>query len=257
MNTWGGFTWGRDNPVYLRSRLDMIITSSSLKQCIKESHTYKTCESDHHFLHTTFDIDSVKQGKGITRVNASLLKDSDTLENIKSKLLESINEMDSGWNPHMKLDFIKVKIRDYMLEIGREKMREEKSALFHTNKEINALQKRQEEILIQLQNATSAEDFERIKNTADNITSAIDITKAELEPLKKKEAERLIFRSRAQWTEEGEKSSRYFLNLIKDRQNKMLIRKIISNGTTFHKQDEITKAITNFYKDLYLSLIHI
>jgi len=31
----------------------------------------------------------------------------------------------------------------------------------------------------------------------------------------------------------------------------MLIRKIISNGITFHKQDEITKAITNFYKDLY------
>ncbi len=40
----------------------------------------------------------------------------------QSKLLESINEIDSSWNPHMKLDFIKVKIRDYMLEIGREKM---------------------------------------------------------------------------------------------------------------------------------------
>jgi len=138
-----------------------------------------------------------------------------------------------------------------MLEIGREKMREEKSALFYTNKEINALQKRQEETLIQLQNTSNAEDYEIIKNIADNITSAIELTKVELEPLKKKEAERLIFRSRAQWTEEGEKSSRYFLNLIKDRQNKMLIRKIISNGTTFHKQDEITKAITNFYKDLY------
>ena len=51
INKWGGFTWGRDNPVYLRSRLDMIIVSKSLKQNIKESHTYKTCESDHHFLH--------------------------------------------------------------------------------------------------------------------------------------------------------------------------------------------------------------
>ncbi len=24
-NTWGGFTWGRDNPNYIRSRLDMIL----------------------------------------------------------------------------------------------------------------------------------------------------------------------------------------------------------------------------------------
>jgi hypothetical protein len=47
----------------------------------------------------------------------------------------------------------------------------------------------------------------------------------------------LLFQSRAKWDEEGEKSTKYFLNLVKERQNKKLIRKITSNGVTTFKQD--------------------
>jgi ATP-dependent Clp protease ATP-binding subunit ClpC len=72
-----------------------------------------------------------------------------------------------------------------------------------------------------------------------------------IENLKKEESKRLIFRSKAKWVEEGEKSTKYFLNLLKDRQKKMLIRKITSNGTTHFKQDEISKAIQKFYEGLY------
>ncbi len=69
--------------------------------------------------------------------------------------------------------------------------------------------------------------------------------------IKEEESKRLIFRARAKWAEEGEKSTKYFLNLLKDRQKRLQIRKIISNGRNFVGQDEITKAIGNFYKKLY------
>jgi len=31
----------------------------------------------------------------------------------------------------------------------------------------------------------------------------------------------------------------------------MQIRKIVSNGSTFYRQDEISKAICDFYRELY------
>jgi len=37
----------------------------------------------------------------------------------------------------------------------------------------------------------------------------------------------------------------------------MVIRKIISNGVVHYKQDEISKAISNFYKDLYKKQIDV
>ncbi len=85
----------------------------------------------------------------------------------------------------------------------------------------------------------------------DSLKEAILITEESIVDLRNKEAQKLIFRSRAKWVEEGEKSTKYFLNLLKDRQKKMLLRKITSNGTTHYKQDEISKAIQKFYENLY------
>ena len=55
--------------------------------------------------------------------------------------------------------------------------------------------------------------------------------------LEKKETDKLIFRSKVKWTEEGEKSNKYFFNLIKHNQAKTVIRKLKVNGKTFIKQD--------------------
>jgi len=84
-----------------------------------------------------------------------------------------------------------------------------------------------------------------------SINEAIEMAEESISDIKEEESKRLIFRSRAKWAEEGEKSTKYFLNLLKDRQKKLQIRNIISNGQTFIKQDEITKAIGKFYKKLY------
>ncbi len=85
----------------------------------------------------------------------------------------------------------------------------------------------------------------------DKIKEGLTLAMQELNTYKELEAKRLIFRSRAVWAEKGEKSNKYFLNLLKERQKKMQIRKIIANGTTHHNQNDISKAITTFYKDLY------
>jgi len=93
-------------------------------------------------------------------------------------------------------------------------------------------------------------DYVQIKEL-DSLKEAIDLVKSSISDLKDDESRRLIFRSRAKWAEKGEKSNKYFLNLIKERQKAMVIRKIISNDVASYKQSEISKAIENFYEKLY------
>jgi exonuclease III len=253
LNTWGGFTWGRDNPKYIRSRLDMILLAKSLTNRLVESLTDKSPnESDHCFLSSSLSTSEFKYGKGIQRCNSTLLKKEEIKARIVKNLKNSIEEIPIHWNPHQKLDFVKVKIHDYLLEEGRIQSKEDKSELQHTNEEISSLNKALEQLLIKANsNNLSNEEFNATIKQIDSIKEAITIAEENISDLRNKEAQRLIFRSRAKWAEEGEKSTKYFLNLLKDRQKKMLIRKITSNGMTYFKQDEISKAIHKFYQNLY------
>lgn len=61
-------------------------------------------------------------------------------------------------------------------------------------------------------------------------------------------------RSRAKWIEEGERSSKYFLNLEKGRQNANCINCLKDpNGKKCEESNEILNIATTFYSDLYKS----
>ena len=62
--------------------------------------------------------------------------------------------------------------------------------------------------------------FNNLIKDIDEIAIAIDIAEAEIIPIREAETEKLIFRSRVKWAEEGEKSTKYFMNLLKQRQKK-------------------------------------
>jgi len=135
-----------------------------------------------------------------------------------------------------------------MLEEGRIKSRIDQSRLGLANLEISRLKARLDEILCEVKGGDlDDKTLDKIKV----INEALEMAEESISDIKEEESKRLIFRSRAKWSEEGEKSTKYFLNLLKDRQKKLQIRKIISNGNTFLKQDEISKAIETFYKNLY------
>ncbi len=61
----------------------------------------------------------------------------------------------------------------------------------------------------------------------------------------------MAFVSRAKWFEYGEKSNKFFLNLTKSRQNQKLICKIKNGEEEFVGQNQVSKGITDFYRELY------
>jgi len=76
VNSYGGYTWGKNNPTFLRSRLDYILISKSLtNSLITSSINADLNESDHLLLYSEIIVDSCKYGPGIARCNATLLSD--------------------------------------------------------------------------------------------------------------------------------------------------------------------------------------
>jgi len=248
INKYGGFTWGRNNPTFLRSRLDHIFTQSKmLKQLVSSSVTFIMQESDHGFLFSEFVVDTVDYGPGIVRANSGLFEDPDVKKRVIDLLNEDYNQSKQrGWNPHLILDHHKFVLRQTLLREGRLKKYREKSIYEQSCYEITNLRKELDDELIK-----SADLTNQNVGKINNLKEAIELAEGPLNDLKNAESKRLIFRSKAKWSEEGEKSTKYFLNLIKDRQKKMVLRKIVSNGISYYKQDEISKAISKYYRELY------
>ncbi len=102
-NTWGGFTWGRDNPKYI-SRLDMILMSKILSNKLVMSVVDKfPNERNCSFLSCGLNLNDFIYGREIPRCNATLHKNKDVKTKVKEKLKASIEYMPENWNPRQKL----------------------------------------------------------------------------------------------------------------------------------------------------------
>ena len=64
-------------------------------------------------------------------------------------------------------------------------------------------------------------------------------------------AEGVRLRSKCDWYEQGEKSTKFFLNLEKQRGNQNRIRKLIANEKEINNETEILNEIKLFYKTLF------
>ena len=247
LNDYGGYTWSRNNPVFIRSRLDYCFISAHLKSRLLMSSIFaQPNESDHQMLVNEFNMDEVKYGPGILKCNSSLFENEESAKEIKKKVLDCIETIPNHWNPHQTIDFVKMNVRQIMLDEGKRSAKRDKTILEYSNIEIERLNKKMNKIL-----ANENTEDNKTMSKIIRLTESLALAREELDVIKAKETEKLIFRSRVQWAEKGEKSNKYFLNLLKERQKKTIIRKIISNGNVNTKPDEITRAITNFYKELY------
>ncbi len=80
--------------------------------------------------------------------------------------------------------------------------------------------------------------------------AAILNLKSSVQSLRRELNNKMTFYSQAKWFEYGEKSNKFFLNLNKKRQNQKIISKISDGENVYFGQEQTSKGITNFYRNL-------
>jgi len=237
-----GYTWRRGE---CYSRLDYVFMSKSIKHRIASAATdWAFDSSDHAAVLVELFTSESPRGPGLTKVNNGILKDPEISKKIGLEIEEMMSQSDPDWNPHTKLEFLKVCIRSVFaskVSEGRVKMTK---TISEKEDEINQLENLKIEAL-KNSNTNNRPD------QSEKIDSALSTLKNIVNQLRSKLSESMNFASRAKWFEYGEKSNKFFLNLNKRRQKQKLIERIKNGENSYEGHKNVSAGIRRFYQDLY------
>lgn len=212
-----------------RSRIDFLISKREMLKLIDTIFYKETVLSDHKVVCIQVDMNDVKRGLGIWMLNTEILKD----ENFKEQI-EVLIKKEQGnlmykdekriWWDNLKYDIGKC-AREYSKIILKIKKRKEK------------------EIRIELRDELSKEVVNLQK------TVMLEEKLKEIEDKKYKGA---MIRSKAKYLVEGEKCTRFFFNMEKNRQRAGMIKELIGKGGGKVKEkEEVLKEIKDYYESLF------
>ena len=226
------YTWKSSSKPPILCRLDYFLISKTLSARIKFSNISHGFKSDHSLISLSISP-QISRGPGFWKLNTSLLKDNEYVGVIKETIDKTKQEC-VGNNPNTVWEMIKLNVRDSTMKYASKKKRNTDSIIKTLTNEINDL------------------DMKCKDNPSDETLRAKLKEKEKiLEDIYDEKAQGIYIRSKAQWVEDGEKSSKYFLSLEKVHSEKKVIHKLIVDGKEIQKPDDILKAEANFYQDLY------
>ena len=220
----------------IQSRLDYFLTSTKLNYLITEISIKPSIHTDHSLLTLSIDlIHTNKRGKGMWKFNNDLLTDNIYTDQIKDIIANTI-QTETTLNKNNLWEFLKCTIRTHTIEYSIKRNKE----LRKKEKEIMA---KLEEYEQKIDNTIELEEYKQIKREYEHILD--------------RKIRGQIIRAKAVWTEEGEKNSKYFLNLEKHNYEIKHIKKLIStNNEEITDPEKILEEEKIFYEHLYTSKIN-
>ena len=241
----GGFSWMRG---MIYSRLDYIFVSKEVISSLSTSTVDWAFEtSDHAAVKSSFAFkEAPVRGPGIVKVNVKILANPDIAEKIGKEITEQMNQTDNLWDPHSKLEFLKVTIRSVFAENTSKIRNELREDLREREESLNQMQEVKIKLLERQKNGVK--DF---KMKHDSVEEAIKFLKDETANLRTKLSDTLAFAAKARWYESGEKSNKYFLNINSCREKQKLMSKIKNGPREFTGQQQVMEGVREFYEDLY------
>ena len=149
-------------------------------------------------------LHSNSRGPGFRKLNTSFLNDIEYVNKIKAIIKETRNEYekDHSVNPKLLWEMVKMKVKEKSMKYGASKNRE----FLRKEDEI-------ERSIAPLEKQLSQDNLNR--NLKQKFWSDLETRKHELEVIIEHRTKGAIIRSKSLWYNEGEKNTKYFLNLEK------------------------------------------
>ena len=221
------------------SRLDRIQWSQDLDLKVKSIETdWSYTQSDHCAV-------VVKLGQPIRRTYDKIVRiDTFFMNNalLKHKFITELNfKMDqtheTNMNPHQKLEYLKMSIRSTALEIAANYKKERNIEMDNLRNDMKFWQ-------------TSVENA--VDDTFRSLaTSKLDELICKRDKMLDSLGEFICNRMKSKWYQEGEKGTKYFLNIQKSKGKKVEIQSLTTSNREVDQPNEIDKIVEEFYKKLY------
>lgn len=216
------------------SRLDKFFLSPNLVGFASKCDILPCCLSDHDFINLILDFkDLIPRGPGIWKFNNSLLDDDTFCQFISDRILDlslcklAFDCVKQWW------DFFKSSLKTDIITFAREKRA-------RLNRERVSLTNRLIKLKCQLIEGNSS------------LSPEITFIESQLAALTDRISEGVKTRSRAQWLEQGERPTRFFFKLEKERIEKNYVTSILNrDGIEVFSREELENAHVEFYSDLF------
>ena len=252
------YTWRVMNPEMKQARLDFFLISEELCAMTVDIDIAPGYRTDHSLICLTLNYAEQSKGKGLFKFNCSLLRDQEYSALVKQTITNTV------------LDYaLPVYVPDFVKSVsGNERFSDMQftindSLLF----EVLILNIRTETITYSIRKAKRYKRDEKALNCAIaqleqqmNSSPSAEVAEELYEKQKKLEEHREILmrgnitRSRVKWYEEGERSTKYFLNLEKRNYISKLISCLQSDdGETIQNQCEILKTLQRHFSGVFRS----
>ena len=234
-----GFTWKRANADTF-STIDRILFSPSSLE-LKYLHlNWALSFSDHALVEAGFVLKRkiMKPRSKIPRIDPSLAKCADTSRILYSEVGDMMRGLPQGWDPHMKLEFLKVSIRTVCERLQAERKRREIQEEDILNDELNeAISILSDSVLTENRTNQLLNKVEELRSKKTNL---IDV-----------KGRRLAERLGTKWYNEGEKSNKYFMRLLNRSAPDDFEAVQRDDGSLASNPEQVSEEIRDYYKKLY------
>ena len=216
------------------SRLDFFLIDDALVNfpvCNPEiSHGYL---SDHSYITLHLRGTPIERGRGYWKLNNSHLEDETFVNEIreifKDTMAEAFDSYQGLW------DVIKFKIKSHAIRHGK-----------RTKKKINTEKETLQAEISRIQKIPKFMEDQKLYNI-------LIESESKLNTIIDREVQGVITRSRANWVEKGERSTRYFFGLEKCRGKNKDLTKIYKDDKYIYEQNEISSHVVDYFQKVYTS----
>jgi len=238
-DTWqgkSGYTWQKGEKMSKLDRIFYRITNFKLKS---NKVDWTLAKTDHAAVVASFEhTHNVIHKSTHVKLDNDILKDIGKLNELKEYVTYQLNDPQvATFNPHVKLEFAKMSIRTKALDIMARCRKQKNELLNEINKEILANTR-----LLQIENDI------QLKNI---LVRELETLKVQKDTILSEQGEKLANMARTKWYNEGEKSNKYFLNMLKRQQSRSDMNCLIINGVECTNSDIIKEHVKDFYQHLY------
>ena len=224
------YTWRHKSRPIMR-RIDYILTNENMFNKSRYSSISTLPLTDHKCVIGEFQTHDMELGPSFWKFNNSLLSDQNYLD-IVNNLTATIEEQNIS--PHVVWDLFKKQVKDITIEYSRIK------AKIHKDKVKDC---RQRLLLEQHILTHSPHDETQI--------TKVNTLELEYSLLCINECKGAQIRAKIKWIEDGEKNTKFFLNLEKVRGQQKIMTKLHTDNGIITNQNDIMKEQVKFYAKLY------